>query len=41
MSAVKSDILRFYVGVVLIFLVSRFVYYLVFTSLQGAEQIAL
>lgn len=41
MSAVKSDVLRFYVGVVLVFLVSRFVYYLVFNALQEAEQIAL
>ena len=37
----KNDVLRFYVGVVLVFLVSRSVYYLVFTTLQEAEQIAL
>ena len=41
MSSVKNDVLRFYVGVVLVFLVSRFVYYLVFNSLQEAERIAL
>lgn len=41
MSVVKSDVLRFYVGVLLIFLVSRFIYYLVFNALQEAEQIAL
>lgn len=41
MNAAKSDVLRFYIGVLLIFLTSRFVYYLVLSTLQSAEQIAL
>ena len=41
MSAVKSDVLRFYVGVMLTFFVSKLVYDLVFSTLQEAEQIAL
>ena len=41
MSAVKSDVLRFYVGVILTFFVSKLVYDLVFSTLQEAEQIAL
>lgn len=41
MSVVKSDVLRFYVGVILAFLVSKLVHDLVFSTLQEAEQIGL
>nr|YP_009029087.1 hypothetical protein [Cylindrotheca closterium]YP_009029152.1 hypothetical protein [Cylindrotheca closterium]AGH28622.1 hypothetical protein [Cylindrotheca closterium]AGH28683.1 hypothetical protein [Cylindrotheca closterium] len=38
---VKSDILRFYVGVLVMFLTYRLVFSLVFNTLETAEQIAL
>lgn len=41
MSVIKSDVLRFYTGVLVIFLASKFVYDEVFRTLQEAEQIAL
>ena len=41
MSAIKSDVLRFYIGVLLTFLVAKFVHDAVFRTLQEAEQIAL
>ena len=41
MSAAKSDVLRFYIGVLLIVLTSRFIYYSVLSTLQSAEQVTL
>src|SRR5210317_562941 len=41
MSVVKSDVLRFYVGVLLIFLTSRFLYYFVLSTFESSEHIAL